>query len=73
MSSSSLAELGRAWRGVLGHRGIRAATSLVGAVGRLVWLLALVLGRWLRLRAALASLGAVTAAHFAGKAPPPTS
>ena len=72
MSSSSLAELGRAWRGVLGHRGIRAATSLVGAVGRLVWLLALVLGRWLRLRAALASLGAVTAAHFAGKAPPPT-
>ncbi len=71
MIDSPLAELGRAWRGIPRHRGVRAATSLLAALGRIAWLLAVVVGRWLRLRAALAALGAVTAEHFTGKSPPP--
>jgi penicillin-binding protein 1A len=70
MSSSSRAELSRGWRGVPRQRGIRAATALVGALCQIVWLLLLVAGRWRRLRAALAALGAATAAHFAGQPPP---
>jgi penicillin-binding protein 1A len=70
MGSSSYAELSRAWRGVLRHRGVRAATALVGTLCRIAWLLLVVAARWRRLRAALAALGAATAAHFAGQSPP---
>ncbi|HZD01054.1 MAG TPA: hypothetical protein VFA46_12940, partial [Actinomycetes bacterium] len=70
MGSSPSLEVSRARRGISRHRGIRAATPLVWAVGRICWLLAAVPGRWLRLRSALASLGAVVAEHFALGAPP---
>jgi len=70
MDSSPLAEAGRAWRGIPRHRGIRAATALLAALGRMAWLLAILPGRWLRLRVALASLGAATAERFERQALP---
>jgi penicillin-binding protein 1A len=70
MGSSPAAELGRAWRGFLRHRGVRPATSLLATLGRMAWLLGTVPGRWLRLRAALAALGATAADHYADRAPP---
>jgi penicillin-binding protein 1A len=70
MGSSLPAEVSRAGRGFPRQRGIRAATPLLWALGRICWLLATVPGRWLRLRAALASLGAAVAEHYALGAPP---
>jgi penicillin-binding protein 1A len=71
MIDSPLVELSRAWRGMPRHRGIRAATPLARALLRTAWLLLAVLAGWLRLRAALAALGATTAEHFAAQPPPP--
>jgi penicillin-binding protein 1A len=70
MASSSPFEVSRARRGLPRHRGVRAATSLLWALGRICWLLMAVPGRWLRLRSALASLGQAVAEHFALRVPP---
>jgi penicillin-binding protein 1A len=72
MRSSPPVDIGRAWRGIPRQRAVRAATPLVWTLARTARLLLAVPWRWLRLRAALAALGAAAAGHFseAGRTPP---